>query len=215
MRIGTLQSAAAFLVIAVSWRPAQDRPKTACSFDGFSANPVLAEIATAKNTVGYFGCSSSRNCLSAKLAPGDPVVVFQAEGDWTCGYLSQAKGAGPGWVRSNDIRPVSFDAAPPLDAWVGAWANGDDRIRIQTSKAPGKLELKGEAVWHGRTKDAIHTGDFAGEVAPVGNHLHFVESGADSCTVDLTLIGKYLVANDNNRCGGENVRFWGIWKRAR
>jgi hypothetical protein len=215
MRIGTLPSAAAILVSAVSWCAAQDRPKTLCSFDGFSANPILAEIATAKTTVGYSGCSSGQNCLSTKLAPGDPVVVFQVEGDWTCGYLSQAKGAGPGWVRSSDIRPVTFDAAPPLDAWVGTWSNGDDRNRIQTTKAPGKLELQGEAVWHGRTKDAVHTGDFAGEVAPVGNHLHFVESDADSCTVDLTLIGKYLVANDNNRCGGENVRFWGIWKRPR
>ena len=215
MRIGTLQWAAAILVMAVSWCAAQDRPKTLCSFDGFSANPILAEIATAKTTVGYIGCSSGQNCLSAKLAPGDPVVVYQAEGDWTCGYLSQAKGAGPGWVRSNDIRPVHVDAAPPLDAWVGTWANGDDRIRIQTSKAPGKLELQGEAVWHGRTKDAVHTGDFSGAAAPVGSHLHFVESGADSCTIDRTLIGKYLVANDNNLCGGENVRFWGIWKRAR
>ena len=213
MRIGTLQSAA-IVVIAVSWSAAEDRPKTLCGFDGFSANPILAEIATAKSTVGYFGCSPGQNCLATKLAPGDPVVVYQAEGGWTCGYLSQAKGAGPGWVRSNDIRPVNFNAAPPLDALLGTWANGDDRIRIQTSKPPGKLELKGEAVWHGRTKDAIHTGDFAGEAAPVGNHLHFVESDAD-CTIDLTLIGKYLVANDNNRCGGENVRFWGVWKRVR
>jgi len=214
MRTGTLQ-AAVIWVIAVSWSAAQDRPKTLCGFDGFSANPILAEIATAKSTVGYIGCSSSQNCLSTKLAPGDPVVVFQAEPDWTCGYLSQNKGAGPGWVRSKDIRRVNFDAAPPLDAWLGIWANGDDRIRIQASKAPGQVELQGEGVWHGRTKDAVHTGDFSGEAAPAGNHLHFVESGADSCTIDLTLIGKYLVANDNNLCGGEDVRFWGIWKRAR
>ena len=215
MGIGTGQSAAALLVIVVSWSAAQDRPKTLCGFDGFSANPILAEVATAKPAVGYFGCGSGQNCLSTKLAPGDTVVVYQAEGDWTCGYLTQSKGAGPGWVRSNDIRPVSFDAAPPLDAWRGTWANGEDRIRIQTAKAPGKVELKGEAVWHGRTKDAVNTGDFEGDAAPVGNHLHFVESGTDSCTVDLTLIGKYLVANDNNLCGGENVRFWGVWKRAR
>jgi len=215
MRIGSLRSAAAICVIAGSWCVAQDRPKTLCEFDGFSANPILAEVVAAKPTAGYYGCSSAKDCLAVKLAPGDPVVVFHAEPDWTCGYLSQAKGAGPGWVRSTDIRPVNFDAAPPLDAWVGTWVNGDDRIRIQTSKAPGKVELKGEAVWHGRTKDAVNTGDFAGEAAPVGNHLHFVESGADSCTVDLTLIGKYLVANDNNLCGGQNVRFWGVWKRGR
>ena len=31
----------------------------------------------------------------------------------------------------------------------------------------------------------------------------------------VALIGKYILANDNNMCGGMNVRFWGIWKRAR
>ena len=141
-------------------------------------------------------------------------MVYQAGNDWSCGYLSQTKGAGPGWVKSKDIRPVAFEDAPPLDAWLGTWANGEDRIRIQTSKAPSKVDLQGEAVWHGR-KDVVHTGGFAGEASPAGNHLHFVESDADSCTLDLTLIGKYLVADDNDRCGGENVRFWGIWKRAR
>jgi hypothetical protein len=214
VRTGTKRSAAAIWAIAVSWSAAQDRPKTLCGFDGFSANPILAEVATAKSTVAYYGCSSGQDCLPTKLAPGDPVVVYQAAPDWTCGYLSQSKGAGPGWVRSKDIRLLSFDAAPPLDAWLGTWANGEDRIHIQTSKTPGKVELQAEAVWRGR-KDVVHTGDFAGEASPAGNHLHFVESGADSCTVDLTLIGKYLVANDNNLCGGENVRFWGIWKRAR
>jgi hypothetical protein len=81
---------------------------------------MLAEIATAKSTVGYFGCSSGQNYLSTRLAPGDTVVVYQADGGWTRGYLCQSKGAGPGWVGSNDIRPVNFDAAPPLDAWLRA-----------------------------------------------------------------------------------------------
>jgi hypothetical protein len=118
MRSGPLLWAAAIRAIAVSWCAAQERPQTLCSFDGFSANPMLAEIATAKSTVGYFGCSSGQNCLSTRLAPGDTVVVYQADGGWTRGYLCQSKGAGPGWVGSNDIRPVNFDAAPPLDAWL-------------------------------------------------------------------------------------------------
>src|ERR1017187_1695902 len=85
---------------------------------------------------------------------------------------------------------------PPLNAWLGTWGNGKDRIRIQPSKSAGKLDLQGEASWHGHG-DVVHTGDFAGEAMPAGNRLHFVEEGANSCTVDLTLIGKYIVANDN------------------
>jgi hypothetical protein len=108
---------------------------------------------------------------------------------------------------------MSFGAAPALGAWVGSWANGKDRIRIQVSKSSGKLDLQGEATRRG-VGGVVHTGDFSGEAAPAGIRLHFVEDGADSCTVDLALIGEYLVANDNAMCGGMNVRFWGIWKRA-
>ena len=205
---------AAICIATIPGAAGQDRPTSPCPFDGFSANPKLAEIATAKSTTGYFGCQSAKDCLPAKLAPGDPFVVFQVAGDWTCGYISQAKGAGPGWVRSKEIRPVPFDAAPAPEAWVGTWANGPDRIQVQTAKAAGKLELHGEASWQGHG-DVVHTGEFTGEAAPNGNHLHFVEDGAESCTVDLTLIGNYLVANDNDRCGGANVRFWGVWTRAR
>jgi hypothetical protein len=191
----------------------QEKPGKLCIFDGFGANPKLAEIATPESTIGYYGCSSPTNCLPAKLAPGAPVVVFQVEGDWTCGYLSQHDGAGPGWVRSKDIRPVPFDPNPSPDAWAGTWANGEGRIRIRRAETPGKLKLQGTAVWHG-LKNVVHTGGFDGEATPDGHHLHFSEAGAYSCMIDLTLIGKYLVADDNDRCGGANVRFWSVWMRA-
>ena len=213
MRARSFVWATAIWVAAIPVAAGQDRPVTACSFDGFGMNPNLAEVATARSAKGYYGCAAGNGCLPTTLGPGDAVLVYRVEGDWTCGYLSQHNGAGPGWIRSKDIRPVSFDAAPAPGAWVGSWANGKDRIGIQASKSPGKLDLQGEATWHG-AGGVVHTGDFSGEAAPTGNRLHFVEDGADSCTVDLALIGEYLVANDNAMCGGMNVRFWGIWKRA-
>lgn len=187
---------------------AQERPRKACSFDGFSADGKLAEVT--RPTVGYYGCESGKDCLPAKLAAGDVVAPYHADGDWTCAYIQQRDGAGPGWVKTSDVRDIPADTAPPLGAWAGTWANGLGRIRIAASN--GKLHLTGEAEWHG-PGGVVHTGDFEGDAAPQGNHLHFVEAGADTCTVDLTSIGRYLVANDNDRCGGMNVRFWGIWKR--
>ena len=188
---------------------AQERPQKQCSFDGFGADPKLAEVTRAG--VGYFGCASAKDCLPTKLAVGDVVTPYHTDGDWTCAYIQQRDGAGPGWVRAQDVREVTADPAPPLGAWFGTWANGRGRIVIAASS--GKLHLEGEAEWHGRG-DVVHTGDFAGEASPAGNHLHFIEGDGDSCIVDLTLIGKYLVADDNNKCGGMNVRFWGVWKRS-
>jgi hypothetical protein len=190
---------------------AQDRPTKACGFDGFSAEGKLAEVATA--TVGYYGCESARNCAPTRLAAGEVVTPYHTDGDWICAYLQQRDGAGPGWVRARDIREIAADFAPPLDGWTGTWANGNGRVQITLSQGAGKLHLAGEAEWHG-AHGVVHTGDFEGDAAPAGNHLHFVEDDAGSCTVDLTLIGRYLLANDNGRCGGLNVRFWGIWKRA-
>lgn len=179
----------------------QQPPKSPCDFDGFDISSQLAVVKTA--TTGYY------QSLTMKLRPGDTVVVTRVEGDWTCGYLSTRRGAAQGWVRSSDTKPVQFDPNPSLTAWVGPWTQDESRIEIQI--ADGKLDVNGEAYWHGRA-DNVHTGEFSAESAPAGNKLH-VEDG--SCNIELALIGKYLLANDNNMCGGANVRFWGVWKRAR
>jgi len=170
----------------------------------------LAEVA--KPTTAYYGCAVGNKCLPMALKSGDPVVISRAEGDWTCGYLVARKGSAQGWVRSSDIRTVNSDSNPPLTAWVGTWAQGENRITIQRSRTSGKLDLEGEAYWFGPLHNGGHIGNISGEASPIGNHLHYTEE--DICTVDFALLGKYILANDNNMCGGVNVRFWGVWKRA-
>lgn len=179
----------------------QQPPKSPCDFDGFDTNSKLAEVKTA--ATGYY------QSLTMKLQPGDTVVVNRLEGDWTCGYLTARRGAAQGWVRSSNIRPVASDPSPPLTAWAGRWVQDQNHITILSSNE--KLKLDGEAYWHGRG-DNVHTGEFSAELAPSGNKLHLQD---DACTIDLALIGNHLLSNDNNMCGGMNVRFWGVWKRAR
>ena len=179
---------AAITSLSAGLAAGQQPPKTPCDFDGFDTNSKLAET----------------------IKTGDPVVVNRVEGDWTCGYITSRKGSAQGWVRSREIRLVTFDPSPPLTAWAGTWVQGENRIRIRASKASGKLDLDGEAYWHG-FGDNVHSGEFSAETNPAGNHLHVED---DACHIDLALIGRYILANDNNGCGGANVRFWGVWKRA-
>ena len=188
MRTSYLAFAPAICVAIVSAAAGQQPPKTPCIFDGFDTNSKLAET----------------------LEKRDPVVVTRVEGDWTCGYLVGRKGSGQGWVRSRDIRLVDSDPNPPLTAWSGTWVQAENRIRIQSSNSPGKLAVHGEAYWHGLGEN-VHLGEFSGDAIPAGNHLHVED---DSCEIDLALMGKYILANDNNSCGGLNVRFWGVWRRA-
>jgi len=193
---------------------AQDRPSSACPFDGFSGPALLAEVSSPRATQAYIGCPPGGACKPVALPPRSVVFVYKTEGAWTCGYLTMRDGAGPGWVQSKDLRAVPADAAPPRHAWLGTWVNGEGRILITAAADGAKLKLEGHSVWKGG-RGVEHTGDFEGEAASSGNRLHFVEGGADSCTIDLTLVGPYLAANDNNMCGGMNVRFWGVWKRAK
>ena len=143
------------------------------------------------------------------LRSSDAVVVVRDEGGWTCGYLAARRGAAQGWIRAKDIRPLTFDAKPPLSAWLGTWKLGDGRITIQSSN--GRLQLDGESYWHG-FGDNVHSGEFSGQAIPSGGHLQVED---DACKIDLALWGQYLLANDNDECGGANVRFWGVWRRAK
>jgi hypothetical protein len=72
------------------------------------------------------------------------------------------------------------------------------------------LRIEGHAWWLG-ARGVSHSGSIKARAVPSGNRLHFVES---TCTLDLALVGKYIVADDNEQCGGANVRFWGIWRRS-
>jgi hypothetical protein len=186
-------------------------PASACDFDGFDVNARLAEVS--RPSTGYYGCAAGRKCIPMTLAPGDTVVIARPEGDWTCGYLTGRKGAAQGWVRSQDLQGVQADPNPPQNAWTGTWVQDKNRITIESSKNPGKLALDGEAYWRGG-RDNVHEGSISGEVTPAGNHAHYDEGSPESCSVDLALLGNYLLTNDNNKCGGLNVRFWGVWRRA-
>ena len=185
-------------------------PTSACDFDGFDMNAKLAEVG--KRTTAYYGCAAGKNCLPMVLQPSDTVVVSRSEGDWACGYLTARKGAAQGWVRSSDLRVIEADPNPPLTAWLGTWVLDENRIRIERSRTSGKLSLDGEAYWRGG-RDNVHEGAIAGEVTPQGNHAHYEEGSPESCNIDIALIGNYLLANDNSKCGGMNVRFWGVWRR--
>jgi hypothetical protein len=208
------------IVLILPWAlacGAQDKPAGDCSFpsDGFAATPgqkmQIADVA-ARAAVKLQECGSKEGCIVSPAAWGMPVLIYRVKGGWTCGYFSGRDGAGPAWIRSDALRVVPYDADPPLSAWLGTWAGGEDRVLIRAGSMPGTLHLMGNAEWHGEGDDA-HFADMNGSASPAGDRLHFVQNGANSCTIDMTLLDRYILASDNELCGGINARFQGVWKR--
>lgn len=205
------------VLYGVSDSGAQSRPTEDCPFAdaGFAIVPgqkvQLAEVAK-RAAVRLEVCGSQKGCVEGPVALGTPVEIYRRQVGWICGYVSGHDGAGPAWIRSNALRNVPYDAHPVLGAWLGTWTGGEDRIRIRAGSVPGTVHVAGRAVWTG--KYSSHFGDTKGSASPEGNHLHLVERGPDSCTLDMTLLGRYILASDNAACGGLNARFQGIWKRA-
>ena len=196
---------------------AQDKPTARCPFPdgGFATRPGqrvrIAEVAR-RAAVQLEQCGSEKGCTGSPAAWGTPVLIYREVGEWTCGYFSGRDGAGPAWIRSDALRAVPYDARPSLNAWVGTWVGGEDRVLISAGSMPGTLHLVGRAEWHGMGDD-VHFGDTEGNASPVGNHLHFAQNGANSCTIGLTLLNRYILASDNGVCGALNARFQGIWRR--
>ena len=142
--------------------------------------------------------------LPLALHAGVPVVVYHTDGAWTCAEFQD----GPRWVRSAELRAIAVDTTPRLTAWVGRWTLPAGTATIRRG-AGDRLRIEGHAWWLG-AKGVSHSGRIRALALPSGNRVHFVQG---FCVLDLALVGKYIVADDNRACGGANVRFWGIWKR--
>jgi hypothetical protein len=204
------------VVLGVAVCSAQGTPTEDCKFayNGFAISPgqevQIAEVRD-QSTTQLEVCGSLKGCVEAPVVQGTPVQIYQQQGAWTCGYVSGHDGAGPAWIRTDALSIVHYSDHPSLSAWTGSWVGGEDHVTIRLADKPGALHLTGSAVWQGG--HTSHLGGTKGMATPTANHLHFVESGPGSCTIDLTLLGRYILADDNQACGGLNARFQGIWKR--
>ena len=49
----------------------------------------------------------------------------------------------------------------------------------------------------------------------MGDRARYDEDSEHSCKVEFSLVGDTLIASDNGLCGGANVRFDGVYRRAK
>lgn len=163
-------------------------------------------------------CPAGKGCVSKSyVIPEDEVIISRIYNtDWGCAWYQPKKGSPTiGWIPTNrlDLLPGGLNLAP--QDWLGKWKYYDNSIEISKGGA-GELAVKGSAFWKG-LGDNIHIGELDHKAKPAGNILMLGENETSEydCKVTMRLLGKYLIASDNNNCGGANVTFSGVYRKTK
>ena len=180
----------------------------------------LARVLGGRGERAYFygddeGCPGpAAKCRQrAYVLPGDELIVSRRFGEWVCAWYQPARGSETvGWLPARRLELKKAEAYTPLASWLGSWEFYDSELRITRGRKAGALGVEGDAMWRGVHPGSVHVGEVSGEAAPAGNVLSLGED-PDDCRVTLRLVGPYLLAADNKRCGGANVTFDGVYRR--
>lgn len=157
----------------------------------------------------------ARGCYNGPyIVKGDVVVTGGRRGAWTCVLYPNKAGGADGWMPSDRLQPMPPAPAPVAAGWAGAWARGKDAsITLKASGAD--VIVEGEATWIGAVPGAVHTGELTGRVRPRGDLITIGDDAGDySCNARLRRLGPYLLVADNGACGGMNVSFTGVYRKA-
>jgi hypothetical protein len=153
----------------------------------------------------------------AYVVAGDRLLTGRRRGEYVCAFFANRGGGSAGWVERARLGPLPVDAAPPPRAWVGRWADGDDTIAL--SLEHGALVADGNAYWPSAAPPLAqfpggpNLGELSGTAKPKANRVVFADADPQGCSASLTLIGDFLVVDDNQACGGHNVSFSGVYRR--
>ena len=164
----------------------------------------------------------------AFVVPGDTVLTGLASGPYTCAGFVDTGGRHMtiDWLPTASLRALP-PAAPDAVDWTGHWVAPAQDITIK--KDPdGTLSVHGDATWGEsdpeRVKNGgVHTGTVDGAMRPANGVLAFTQADKgtlpyaqgeqDDCRVRMVRRGPYLLAKDDNNCGGANVTFSGFYAR--
>ena len=164
-------------------------------------------------------CPKDKPCGSRQktyLVSGDVVFAGPPDRRFRCVYYGRSNGKiVAGFIPVENLKAMAEDNGMSIDFLIGTWKYESDSIDIKTAIA-GQVTGDGQAYY--QTAETVNEGSFSAQ-APLAagqKELVFKEGNDESsCVVKLHRRGPYLVASDNNSCGGLNVSFSGIYTKAR
>ena len=164
-------------------------------------------------------CPQAESCRAKTyVVPGDKVVMSRYFGDFACVWFTPVKGSPTiGWIKSRSLKlSEEPQFAPALSAWLGEWRYAESVIRFTNNKLAGFLNVTGDALWRG-TGDNVHVGEIDDRASPERGVLRIGHNAPEDsvCKVEMKIVEEFLIVTDNMKCGGANVSFSGVYKKAR
>ena len=175
--------------------------------------------------------------MGAFVVGGDAVITSITSGEYACATFT---GPAPKAVSTSGFLPRTQLGAPlsqpsvnTAAAWAGAWHSGDEQTITIKPKGDGHIAIAGEATWGMHDPErvkrgGVNVGEIEAELSIADGVAAFAidndgstkpidlkpADNSDVCRVKLWRLGPYLVAADNMRCGGMNVTFTGVYRKA-
>jgi hypothetical protein len=172
---------------------------------------ALARVVTTQARLHFIGPNKRRQ--KAFLVSGDEVLVNMI----TRGFLPR--------VSLQVVLPEPASARQ----WEGKWRRDSEADIVVKQSDGDEVQISGIATWGGSDarrvkRGAINTGELSGTGKPRGQVLAIgydpersafppSERETDLCAAQLELHGRYLLVEDNGKCGGVNVSFTGLYVR--
>lgn len=158
-------------------------------------------------------CPESEGCQQkAYLIEGDEVLVNKIEGGWACAWYQGKKRETVGWIELVSLAPAA-DPLPETSDWLGTWKAWASTLTIEQQEHGPGLHVTGDSTWGSGA--STHIGQIDGTFKPKGRYAMTKDGdGKYDCAVEYTRIGRFLIVDDNNNCGGMNVSFDGVYVRA-
>ena len=146
------------------------------------------------------------------LVAGDIVLGSTEDRGYRCVYFGSRRGELiTGFVPAQSLVPVAPETALDRGFLLGAWRrDAASRLVIRADVAAG-IAVSGSGYWKGAS--SVNVGEFGAKAGAVTSPLLVLREEADGCMVVIERRGPFLLANDNERSGGHNVRFVGIYIR--
>ena len=204
-----------------------------------SSKVVLARVSTTQARLNFVAgpdkgmptCPSAESTcrLKAFLVPGDEVLINTMEGSYVCATFKARSGIVTKGLLPRDALQVVPPEQLSDQKWDGKWRR-DSETEIVIESRKDQVKVSGTAIWGSSDpqrvkRGAVNTGELSGSGKPGGQVLAIgydpdrsgfpppEDAASDICAAKLELYGRYLLVEDNERCGGVNVTFTGLYVR--